>query len=1424
MKTCLRCFGWILVSTLLGSALSSTFAGVVLPANATWKYLGNGTDPGTVWQRFGFNDSSWLAGPAQLGYGDGDEATVVTTVSPRPITVYFRHQLVLPAGMSDATVRLLRDDGAVVYVNGVEVLRNNMPGGPVNYNTLAVAVIGGSDETTFIESPISTAPFVAGTNVIAVEIHQNSASSSDMSFALELLANFGSPWPVVTVEALRSETREVSPFVDIPEVPAVFRLNRTGPTNGQLGVNYRMSGTASNGVDYDLLSGLVTIPAGASNATVEVWVKDDLLVEGTETVVLTVIPTPCMECYVVGNPGSATAYILDDDHSNAPPTVWISRPRENESFTGPTNVLLRAVAQDPEDGYGIQVEFFNGPNKIGDATFLPTMCPAADCPSWDLVWSNVPPGNYTLTARATDKNGATAVSAPVHFSVVSEPPVTPRVLVAKGSVWKYLDDGSDQGTAWREPAFNDAAWAQGPAQLGYGDGDEATTLRPDPDNDGAKSITYYFRRAFNVPDADAISNLVLYLLRDDGAVVYLNGVEVFRSNMPDGPITYQTLAIENVQVPYETTQFVSGAISPAPLVDGVNVLAVEIHQVTPTSADISFDLELVVEEPRPPERTIVSVLANDPQAAEPGANTFGDPGTFAIRRQGNLNVPIPVSFTLSGTAGNGTDYNFISNRLVIPAGATQTLVSVIPRPDNLVEGTEHVVLTLESPVCPAIYPPPPECYEVGTPSEAVVQIADHPAGTNRPPTVFFYAPQDGDVFTAPADIPLRASAEDPEDGFEITVEFFAGNNRIAVGTFVPSLCPAPYCPYFAATWSNVPPGSYTLTARATDKNGARTISAPARITVQPNGGGERTVVHVVATDAQASELAFNDAANPGQFAIRRTGNLDHPIPVYFSLSGSAQNGTDYHFVSNRVEIPAGATQAVVNIVPIADNLAEGTETVVLAIEPVVCAAVVPTPPECYVVGSPSQATVTISDAPVDTNRPPVAQWIAPSNGSVFTQGMNILLRASASDADGSVVRVEFRRNGILLGSSTGAVGAGTGTNYAYMWSNAPAGSHTLTAVAVDNRNARGTSAPVNITVTSRPRNEAPHVTITVPTNGTVFPPRTDVGIEAVTRDPDGYADTVEFYADNLKIGEQQIVFIQEPVPGEPIYFEFTWTNPPPGQHVLVAATRDNQGARGLSSPVHIFVDGGTNPPPTNITLIATGSVWKYNDTGANLGNAWRWPAFDDSAWPSGPAQLGYGDGDEATVVSYGPEVGNKFITTYFRRSFAVSNAATVARLSAQLLEDDGAAVYLNGTEVFRSNLPDGPVAYNTLATRVAENQVVTFPVPARLLRNGVNVIAVEMHQVHPASSDLSFDFGLRAETGRRRPWLHAPIQREDEIQTSGYRMVVEGDAPATFVVECSADLQQWTPISTNTLWSESMEIIDVDAARGPRRFYRLRTE
>ena len=185
----------------------------------------------------------------------------------------------------------------------------------------------------------------------------------------------------------------------------------------------------------------------------------------------------------------------------------------------------------------------------------------------------------------------------------------PNVMVPAGSVWKYLPITNDVGTAWREFNFDDSPWASGPAQLGYGDQDEVTVVPFVFDLDGGKNTSTYFRHSFLAGNVTRVTNLLVRLLRDDGAVVYLNGVELFRSNMPTGLVTHTTPALISIAAPEENTVFVPTNLAPAALREGTNVLAVEIHQYSPASQDISFDLELVVESSPPSQPPVVAITA-----------------------------------------------------------------------------------------------------------------------------------------------------------------------------------------------------------------------------------------------------------------------------------------------------------------------------------------------------------------------------------------------------------------------------------------------------------------------------------------------------------------------------------------------------------------------------------------------------------------------------------------------------------------------------------------------------------------------------------------------------------------------------------------------------------------------------------------------
>lgn len=806
-------------------------------------------------------------------------------------------------------------------------------------------------------------------------------------------------------------------------------------------------------------------------------------------------------------------------------------------------------------------------------------------------------------------------------------------LVHTNAVWKYLDDGSDQGTAWQAPAFDDSSWSNGVPQLGYGDGDETTPIRFGPDQNN-KYITYYFRHRFNVTNIAELSNLHIGLVRDDGGVVYINGTEAFRQNMPPGPIAFNTGA-SNVNNAVENNFFTNN-VSASLLIEGENVLAVEIHQDRGNSSDLSFNLRFVG-------------LRNPPNIA---------------------------------------------------------------------------------------------------------------------PTVSITAPANNATFGTPLNLTITADANDAE-GPVSQVEFF--RNGISLGTDNSSP--------FSVTWNTVPAGAYALTAVATDSGGLSITSSPVNITVTntvatvtliptgsvwkylDNGSDQGTAWRALAFDDRGwargpAELGYGDTPDGRPEAtvvgfgpdsnnkyittyFRRFFNVDDPasfqsLTVRLMRDDGAVvylNGTELF----RDNMPGGTieyTNLALNVVSTTDEFAfftfPGNPSLlvpginVLAVEihqNIASSSDVSFDLELTGLGSPS------------ANAAPLVSITSPANNATLSPPVGITV--SAEDVDGTASNVEFFAAGAKIGEDNTSP-------YAFSW-NTSSGGYVLTAVATDNLGARATSGPVNITVTGA-ANQPPTVTINSPANNSTFNAPTNLPVQVTANDSDGVVSRVEFYRNGFLLGQST---------ASP--FNFTWTNALVGTFPLTAVAVDNNNARGTSAPVSITF---TSAAPA--TLIAAGSSWRYLDDGTDQGTTWRDLAFDDSSWSNGLAELGFGDAGEgrpeATVIRRLREGDGSQITTfYFRHSFTVSDPSAYTFLLVRLMRDDGAVVYLNGQEAFRSNMPNGAIDWQTGALNgiggSEEFRFFTNTVASSFLVPGQNIVAVEVHQPTANSSDVSFDFELIGSTG-----------------------------------------------------------------------------
>ncbi|MFM1769491.1 MAG: hypothetical protein RJA22_2020 [Verrucomicrobiota bacterium] len=595
---------------------------VFIASNSVWRYHDAGVDLGTAWRTNDYVDAGWSNGAARLGFGD----TQATLLRGQPVnTYYFRQSFVVPSGVSftGLTVRVARDDGVVVYLNGTEVVRDNMPAGTITYSTLASA--NAANELALSPFTVSPGLLRPGTNLLAAEVHQVNATSSDAGFALELVGggvpSVGLPPTVVLGPA--------DPDAGEPSDPGAFIVARVGGSlASELIVPYVLSGSAIPGYDYAAPAGVITIPAGQSNAVVTITPLDDADIEPAETIMLTLAPGTG---YNLESNLTATVILSDDDALRVPPTAMA------QAVSLPVNTAKAITLVATNAGTGLLTyEIVSAPQRgtlSGTPPFV-TYTPQAGYVGADA-----------FTFRASD-GGPWSDPATVSLTVYD-----PAILIATNSLWRYHDLGQDLGTAWRGTNYNDAGWSNGFARLGFGD-TQATLLRGQP------VITYYFRQTFVVPANYTVTNAVVSVARDDGVVLYLNGTEIVRDNMPAGTIGYSTYASANAADEVALYPF---TVNPPLFRPGTNVLAAEVHQVNSTSSDAGFNLGLradgyftVVTPPTPPLLSLDRPSATTVRVAFPSANGV----RWAV--EGSSNLLSWTSLATNTTAGGVFQYTTAS--------------------------------------------------------------------------------------------------------------------------------------------------------------------------------------------------------------------------------------------------------------------------------------------------------------------------------------------------------------------------------------------------------------------------------------------------------------------------------------------------------------------------------------------------------------------------------------------------------------------------------------------------------------------------------------------------------------------------------------------------------------------------------------------
>ena len=830
---------------------------VLVPAGAEWRYLYDGTTPAEAW-RGTFDDSKWKVGPAQLGFGDSDERTVIrTNTAPHPVTAYFRKTFEVGVGVRFANLRLdiLRDDGAVVYLNGVEIARGNLPDGPILGSTLAVDQA--SDENAYRTATIPATALKTGINVLSVEVHQASASSSDLSFNLELagIPAQSSDRPVVSVAASRPATSEPSPLIRV--APGQFIFRRSGDAVLPLTVGVKFGGTATPGLDYAKVPEVVVFPAGQIDTTLEIVALSDNRYEGTENVVVELVASDVLALlgYTVEPKGARAEITIAD--ADQPSPGWLL----NVNFglwtkkTGPAAVGLSAndfwnpwesiytadvTVKDlkAHDGSAtpvvLRIENAGGAwnNQTGDGMYDSYVYPNSGggdgVGNIIATLSNLPAGSYNLHLYGHADPGGRPESDSTFSVLVGDMKYGP-VGTRSSAGWKPAD-GWKEGSQY--VAFRD---------LEVGEGDSIRiTVEPGFDGVAKPNNPNQYIAILNGLQLHKASNLA------PGTARITLDAPANGSTFPVGtPIVIEATAVDpagyiahveffdgNTRIGVSDIAFIRAPDPGTPIhhsFEWKGATAGEHKIYARVNGDgggvITSDAVLVtVKGDGSPERIVVEIETADASATEPvsAAVSAVDSGVFVIRRvSGPVDVALNVFYQVDGGAVSGVDFAKLPEVFTLGKGVSRAEIVIRPLADALKEGDEKLVIRLTPPACIAIFPPPLSCYQVGAKDTGIVVIHDATTTVNQAPRVALVAPKTGTGYTKGDPITVIAEASD-SDGSIARLDIYAGDKLLG-STKDAKL---------QVIWKEATTGSHKLTGHAVDNAGREATSATVTITVR----------------------------------------------------------------------------------------------------------------------------------------------------------------------------------------------------------------------------------------------------------------------------------------------------------------------------------------------------------------------------------------------------------------------------------------------------------------------------------------------------------------------------------------------------------------------------------------------------------------
>ena len=874
-----------------------------------------------------------------------------------------------------------------------------------DYTTLlGVVVIPAGSSSTIAEFRTIDDKIVEPDETVVVTINPDPAYSVSGSSATATILD--DDLLTVTISPTVSNAAE-------PSTPGRFTVKRDGDLTANLVVGYTVSGTATSGLDYTSLAGTITTPAGQPSADIVLTPLDDNLLEGDESVILTLTNAPE---YDVGTPGSATLFIRDRQKVTVSIVAEDDTASEPGADTGLFTISRGAVVNgDLTVNFAISGTALNGIDYVpldnsvvipdGQSSVSLEIIPFDDLQieyAEDVILTLLPSTNYNIDsakqARVVilDEDASSIPAVGFTFTSSSAPenksPGISVSLSATSSVPISVDYRVIGGTA----SSNEYTLA--PSPLTFQPGEFAKSIDLTVNNNTTAQSNRTIRLVmFNPVNATLDGNkLHTYTILDDDTnaiSVSATAPSASETALVAGNFRISRTGFTNAALPilFQVTGTASAPSDYAPLGTtaiipaGANFVDLPVIPTDDRTTELNQTVVLtLISAPASrltsPTSATVVIGDNDvdtlpvvsvSSAAHPYAVEGGANGEFVFTRSAT-NGPLTVSLTIGGTASNGADYNTIPNTVSFADGQDTVSVPVLAVNDTQVEGDETVVVSITL----------KDTYRISYPSAATVTIQDNDQRVRL----------DASDFTA---------SEPGLDTGEFTFTRFGTTNTPLQVFFTISGTASNGVDYVAISNSFVIPAgqlSAALPIIPIDDNlveGDETLTLTLLPDAAYSTGVSLTGTVVIHDDEPMLTITatvpdvVEGSQQPGVFKLARTGDPHYDLVAHLAIGGTATYGVDYPPFATNVYFSCGVMAIDLQVFPTNELVVEGIE--------IVTAQILPDP--AYTILYPSNAVITIEDAA--TNPGPVVTITSPTANTVFLRATNVGIIVEANVTDDS---------------------------------------------------------------------------------------------------------------------------------------------------------------------------------------------------------------------------------------------------------------------------------------------------------------------------------------------------------------------------------------------------------------------------------------